>query len=416
MSDSAKTEQHYNLAKEKYAEWGVDTETAMEALSKTPISLQCWQGDDVGGFEKPDAELSGGGIQVTGSHPGKARNVDELRMDLKKAFSLIPGNHRLNLHAMYGEFGGKLVDRDEIGTEHFAGWIDWAKHQNLKLDFNATCFSHPKADAGFTLSSRDKSIRDFWIQHVNVCREISAFMGKKLQSPCIHNLWIPDGYKDIPFDRWTPRALLKESLDQIYRVKYDSSQMNDAVESKLFGIGSEAYVVGSHEFYLAYSLQNGIMPCFDLGHFHPTESVADKISAVMQFCEELLLHISRPVRWDSDHVAILNDEVTAVTQEIVRSNARDRIHLALDYFDASMNRVGAWTVGARATLIGLLQALLEPKELLREYENSGNYFARLALMDSLKTMPSGAVWDYYCLKMEVPTGKLWLNGIGNYGS
>jgi L-rhamnose isomerase len=407
-------EKAYEIAGEKYAEVGVNTEKAMAALSNISISLHCWQGDDVGGFEAPDAALSGGGIQVTGNHPGKARTIAELRQDLQKAFSLIPGNHRLNLHAMYGEFGGRFVDRNEIGTEHYKGWVEWAKDQEIKLDFNATCFSHPKADSGLTLSSLDKEIRRFWIEHVKLCREISAFMGRKLQSPCIHNLWIPDGYKDIPVDRWKPRALLKDSLDEIYAVEHSSSEAKDAVESKLFGIGSEAYVVGSHEFYMAYALKNGIMPCFDLGHYHPTESVADKISAVMQFCEELLLHVSRPVRWDSDHVVILNDDIRAVTEEIVRSNCLDRIHIALDFFDASMNRVGAWTIGTRATLKGLLIALLEPAEKLREYEHSGNNFARLAMLEEMKIMPFGAVWDYYCLKAEVPTGEIWLEEIEAY--
>lgn len=414
MATKDSTEKAYKIAEELYAELGVDTQSAIARLRDISISLHCWQGDDVGGFERPDAELSGGGIQVTGNHPGKARTVQELRQDLEKAYSLIPGSHRLNLHAMYGEFGGEFVDRNEIRPEHYQGWIDWAKHKNVKLDFNATCFSHPNADSGFTLSSRDDGIRKFWIEHVKLCRKISAFFGKELASPCIHNLWIPDGLKDLPVDRWTPRALLKASLDDIFSESFASSEMKDAVESKLFGIGSEAYVVGSHEFYLAYALSRGILPCFDLGHFHPTESVADKISATMQFCDEILLHVSRPVRWDSDHVVILNDEIRAVTEEVVRSNALDRIHIALDFFDASMNRVGAWTIGTRATLKGLLIALLEPTEKLKAYEIEGNNFARLAMLDSLKNMPFGAVWDYYCLQTDVPVGTAWLKEIQDY--
>ncbi len=414
MAAKDRIEKAYEIAKESYAELGVDTESAMVRLKDIAISLHCWQGDDVGGFEKPDSELSGGGIQVTGNHPGKARTVRELRQDLEKAYSLIPGSHRLNLHAMYGEFGGKLVDRNEIGPEHYRGWVDWAKEQRVKLDFNATCFSHPKADSGFTLSNRDKGIRQFWIEHVKLCRQVSAFFGREQASPCIHNLWIPDGDKDTPIDRWTPRALLKASLDEILSDILPSSEMKDAVESKLFGIGSEAYVVGSHEFYLAYALTKGIVPCFDLGHFHPTESVADKISATMQFCDEILLHVSRPVRWDSDHVVILNDDIRAVTEEIVRSNKLEHINIALDFFDASMNRVGAWTIGTRATLKGLLIALLEPSDKLRTYEAEGNNFARLAMLDSLKNMPFGAVWDYYCVQSDVPIGASWLKEIQEY--
>ncbi len=414
MATKDRTQKAYKIAQELYAELGVDTQSAIARLKDIPISLHCWQGDDVGGFERPDAELSGGGIQVTGNHPGKARTVQELRLDLEKAYSLIPGSHRLNLHAIYGEFGGKAVDRNEIGPEHFQGWVDWAKGQNVKLDFNATCFSHPKADSGFTLSNRDKGVREFWIEHVKLCRNISAFFGRELKSPCIHNLWIPDGDKDIPIDRWTPRALLKASLDEIYSETFVASEMKDAVESKLFGIGSEAFVVGSHEFYLAYALSKGVLPCFDLGHFHPTESVADKVSATIQFCDEILLHVSRPVRWDSDHVVILNDDIRAVTQEIVRSNALNRIHIALDFFDASMNRVGAWTIGTRATLKGLLIALLEPTDVLRKYEAEDNNFARLAMLDSLKNMPFGAVWDYYCLEADVPVGTSWLKEIQDY--
>lgn len=414
MMDSAIIEKTYHLAQERYSQFGVNSEKALEILEKVSLSLHCWQGDDLGGFEKPDSRLAGGGLQVTGNYPGRARTVDELRMDLKKAYSLIPGRHRLNLHAMYGDFSGKPVDRNEISLDHYKGWIDWAKQEDLKLDFNPTCFSHPKADSGFTLSSKDIAIREFWIEHVKRCREISASMGRELQSPCIHNLWIPDGTKDIPVDRWTHRTLLREALDTVYAVEYRPSEMKDSIESKLFGIGSESFVVGSHEFYIGYALSRGKMLCLDLGHFHPTESVADKISSILQFSEELLLHISRGVRWDSDHVVILNDEVKSLTEEIVRSSALDRVHIALDFFDASMNRIGAWVIGARATLKGLLCALLEPQQKLIEAEDSGNNFARLALMEELGTMPFGAVWDYYCLRMDVPVGELWMEEIKRY--
>ncbi|MCI0493479.1 L-rhamnose isomerase [candidate division KSB1 bacterium] len=414
MNQSSLITKAYDMAKQRYAEWDVDTEFALKRLNQLSISLHCWQADDVGGFETPEATLSGGGIQVTGNYPGKARNADELRMDLEKVYSLLPGKHRLNLHAIYGDFGGKRIDRDEITADHFKGWVDWAKHQNIKLDFNASCFSHPKANDGFTLSSKNKSIRNFWIEHVKRCREISAFMGRELGSPCIHNLWIPDGTKDSPVDRWAHRALLKDSLDEIFSIEYDPKEMKDAVESKLFGIGSESYVVGSHEFYMVYAISRGKMICLDLGHFHPTESIADKISAILQFSDELLFHVSRGVRWDSDHVVILNDEVKSVAEEIVRAGALNRVHIALDFFDASLNRVGAYVIGTRATLQSFLIALLEPTEKLREFEESGNYFARLALLEELKTMPFGAVWDYFCLKNDVSIGEAWMQDVHRY--
>ncbi|MGH7491100.1 MAG: L-rhamnose isomerase [bacterium] len=411
---SSTTTKAYDLAKERYAEFGVDTEAALAKLEGLSISLQCWQGDDVGGFETPESVLSGGGIQVTGNYPGKARTVAELRQDAEKAFSLIPGRHRFNLHAMYGEFGGKKVDRDAIGPEHFKGWIEWAKAQNLKLDFNASCFSHPKADSGFTLSHADRAVREFWMAHVQRCRAISGVMGRELASPCIHNLWIPDGSKDAPADRWGPRTRLRESLDEIFAVAYNRTEMKDAVECKLFGIGSEAYVAGSHEFYLGYALANGKIICLDMGHFHPTESVADKLSALMQFCPELLLHVSRGVRWDSDHVVILNDELRAVAAEIVRGQALNRIHLALDFFDASIHRVAAWIIGTRATLKAILMALLEPYSKLREFENAGDYGGRLALQEETKGLPFGAVWDYYCEKMNVPPAFAWWKDLKTY--
>ncbi len=413
MPDSAIL-QAYAFAQARYAELGVDTAAALAQLKSISISLQCWQGDDVGGFEKPEASLSGSGLQVTGNYPGKARTVAELRQDAEQAFALIPGRHRFNLHAMYGEFGGKKVDRDEITAEHFQGWSQWANANQLKLDFNATCFAHPKAESGFTLSHRDPAIREFWSEHVQRCRAISAALGRAQNSPCLHNLWIPDGSKDLPVDRWSPRARLREALDKIFQVTHSPSDMKNALESKLFGLGSEAYVVGSHEFYLGYALTRGQIICFDLGHYHPTESVADKISAVLQFTPELLLHVSRGVRWDSDHVVILNDELRALAEEIVRSNALERIHLALDFFDASIHRVAAWVIGTRATLKALLLALLEPSAKLLQYEVEGDYGARLALLEESKALPFGAVWDYFCLQMEAPVGMAWLNELRRY--
>ena len=412
--DSQAIEKAYAWSREKYAGIGVDTDKALSRLQSVSLSIHCWQGDDVGGFENAAAGLAGSGLQVTGSYRGKARNVEELRSDLRQAFALIPGRHRLNLHAMYGEFGGRPVDRNEIEPGHFRGWVEWAKQENLKLDFNATCFAHPKASAGFTLSSKDPAIRKFWTDHVKLCRKISAYMGRELQAPCLHNLWIPDGSKDIPVDRLTHRALLKESLDEIYETGYSPLQMKDALESKLFGIGSEAFVVGSHEFYLGYAFTKGKIVCLDLGHFHPTESVADKISAVLQFSDEILIHVSRGVRWDSDHVVLLTDEIRGLAEEIVRSQALERTHLALDYFDASMNRIGAWVLGARAALRGLLIALLEPQARLEELDGAGNVLARLAALEELKAMPFGPVWDQFCLQNGAPPGDLWLRDVEAY--
>ncbi|MGD2294921.1 MAG: L-rhamnose isomerase [Candidatus Aminicenantes bacterium] len=404
----------YTEARDRYAALGVDTEKALGKLKSIPISLPCWQGDDLTGFEKPDASLEGGGIQITGNYPGKARNIDELRLDLEQAFALIPGCHRLNLHSIYGDFEGQNVDRNAIEADLFSSWVDWAKTNNLKLDFNATCFSHPLAESGFTLSHRDSAIREFWIEHVQRCRRISAFFGKELGASSVHNLWIPDGSKDDPVDRWTHRFQLRESLDTIYAEKYSNDFMKDAVESKLFGLGSEAYVVGSHEFYLAYALKKGLMVCLDLGHFHPTESVADKISSILQFSKEILLHVSRGVRWDSDHVVILNDDLLQIGQEIVRGNALNRVSVALDFFDASINRVGAWVIGTRATLKSFLLALLEPKDLLRRLEDKEDYFSRLAMVEELKAMPHGAVWNHYCQENNVPLAEEWMDSIKEY--
>ena len=408
-------EQAYEIARQRYAAVGVDTDAALEQLADVRISLPCWQGDDVAGFETPAARLSGGGIQASGNYPGRPRTPDELRRDIDQALALIPGKHRVNLHAIYGEFGGRRVDRHEIEPAHFAGWIEWARGHGLQLDFNATLFSHPLAASGFTLSSKDAAIRAFWIEHVRRCRQIAAQMGRELGNPCIHNLWIPDGMKDTCVDRKGYREILRASLDEIYQVAYDPRYMKDALESKLFGIGSESYVVGSHEFYLAYALSHGKIVCLDLGHFHPTESVADKISALLLFADELLLHVSRGVRWDSDHVVVWDAPVGEIAQEIVRANALERVHIALDFFDASLNRVGAYVIGARAMLQALLYALLEPRQRLVACEEAGDYFGRLALLEEMKAMPFGAVWDEYCRRQGVPAGTAWIEDVQRYG-
>src|SRR5438105_4336282 len=380
MNESAAIEKGYEWARDQYARLGVSADRALETLRRVPISLHCWQGDDVGGFEN-DRGLTGGGIQATGNYPGKARNAGDLRADLDRALGLIPGKHRLNLHASYAETHGRPVERDRLGPEHFTGWIDWARARGLGLDFNGTFFSHPKASAGFTLSSRDEGIRRFWVQHGIACRKIGEKFGRELGSPCITNVWIPDGFKDIPVDRKTPRALLKRSLDEIFAEKLDPRFHLDAVESKLFGIGSESYVVGSHEFYLGYAIANRKLLCLDAGHFHPTEGIGDKISSVLTYLDDILLHVSRGVRWDSDHVVILSDDLRAIAEEIVRGEYLGRVHIGLDFFDASINRVAAWVIGMRSMLKGLLLALLEPIQALRELEASGDYTARLALLE-----------------------------------
>jgi L-rhamnose isomerase len=407
-------EKNDQAAREIYAEYGVDVDRALRILEDIPLSIHCWQGDDVGGFEKGPGSLTDGGLQVTGHYPGKARTVAELRRDLDQAFALIPGPHRLNLHAIYGEFGGRFVDRSEIEPKHFSGWIEWAQEKNLKLDFNATCFAHPQAADGFTLSHPDKNIRKFWIEHVNRCRKIGAVMGRELKSPCLHNLWIPDGAKEVPADRAAFRDRLRESLDEIFETEYGPSQLKDSLESKLFGIGSESFVVGSHEFYLGYAMSRGKLVCLDLGHFHPTESVADKISALLPFLPGLVFHLSRGVRWDSDHVVVLNDDLLAVAEGIVRAPALDRIHVALDYFDASINRVGAWVIGARAVLKGLLFGLLLPIDRFCAAESKGRGFEPLALREEFKGLPFGAVWDAYCLRRGVPAGPAWIDEVNRY--
>jgi len=404
----------YNEAREQYAAFGIDADKALETLSKISLSLHCWQGDDVGGFETTDSKLDGGGIAVTGNFFGKARTINELRKDLELALSLIPGNHRLNLHAIYGDFEGESVGRDEISSKHFESWVDWAKTEGLGLDFNPTLFSHPKADSGFTLSHKDETIRSFWIEHVNRSREIAAYFGKELETAAVNNLWIPDGSKDLTVSRLKHRELLKDSLDKIYATDFDTNFLKDSVESKLFGIGSESFVVGSHDFYLGWALKNHKMICLDMGHFHPTESVADKISALVPFFDEMLFHVSRPVRWDSDHVVIFNDELQAFMQELVRADALSKANLALDFFDAELNRIGAWVIGCRAALKALLFALLEPVEKLRECEGNNDKFGRLALLEECKTLPLGAVWDHYCESNDVATGMKWIDYIHNY--
>jgi L-rhamnose isomerase len=413
MAAASRIEQAYALAKERYAELGVDTDRAIERLATIPISLHCWQGDDVGGFENAGQEI-GGGLAVTGNYPGKARTPDELRDDLDRALSLIPGKHRLNLHASYAETGGKKVERDELGPEHFRGWISWAKSRAMGIDFNPTYFAHPKAADGWTLASPDASVRKFWIDHGKVCRRIGAAIGEALGTPCVTNVWVPDGSKDTPIDRKGPRLRLVESLDAVFAEPIDPKFNRDAVEAKLFGIGSESYVVGSHEFYLGYAIARKTLLCLDAGHFHPTEVISDKISATLCWLDELLLHVSRGVRWDSDHVVVLSDELEAIAQEVVRGGFLDRVHLGLDFFDASINRVAAWVIGTRCMLKALLLALVEPTDRLRILEAGGDTTARLAMLEELKTMPAGAVWDHYCLKAGVPVGASWIDEIKRY--
>ena len=404
-----KIKQAYDYAVERYAAIGVDVEKAMEQLQKVQLSLHCWQADDVTGFEST-GELTGG-IQATGNYPGKARNIDELRADILKAASLIPGKHRLNLHEIYGDFGGKFVDRDQVEPAHFESWMQWAEENGMKLDFNSTSFSHPKS-GDLSLSNPDPEIRNFWIEHTKRCRAIAEEMGKRQNDSCIMNLWVHDGSKDITVNRMQYRALLKDSLDQIFEVKYDN--MKDCIESKVFGIGLESYTVGSNDFYIGYAAQNQKIITLDTGHFHPTESVADKVSSMLLYVPELMLHVSRPVRWDSDHVTIMNDDTLDLCKEIVRCDALDRVHVGLDYFDASINRIGAYVVGSRATQKCMLQALLEPLPLLRKYEANGQGFERLALLEECKSLPWNAVWDMFCLKNGVPVGEAFIADIEKY--
>lgn len=400
----------YDIALERYAAVGVDANEAIEKLQKISLSLHCWQADDVTGFENPDGQLSGG-IQATGNHPGKARNIEELRQDILKAASYIPGTHRLNLHATYGDFGGKFVDRDEIEPKHFQSWMEWAKENGMKLDFNSTSFSHPKSGS-LTLGNPDNDIRNFWIEHTKRSRAIAEAMGQFQEDPCIMNLWIHDGSKDQTVNRLRYRELLKQSLDEIFATKYDN--MKDCIEAKLFGIGAESYTVGSYDFYLGYGSKNNKMVTLDTGHFHLTESIADKISSLLLFTPEIMLHVSRPIRWDSDHVTIMNDDTLDLAKEIVRCDALDKVHIGLDYFDASINRIGAYVVGSRATQKCFLQGLLEPIAKLREYEANDQLFERLALLEESKTLPWNAVWDMFCLKNNVPVGETFISEIQKY--
>lgn len=404
-------EKAYEIAKERYAAVGVDTESAIDALQKISLSLHCWQADDVRGFENPDGDLTGG-IQATGNYPGRARTIDELRDDIKMATSLIPGSHRLNLHASYADFRATgPVDRDELTPEHFESWMQWAAENGMKLDFNSTSFSHPKSGM-LTLANPDEGIRKFWIEHTKRCRAIAEEMGRRQGDPSILNIWIHDGSKDQTVNRMEYRRLLKESLDEIFATKYD--HMKDCIESKVFGIGLESYTVGSNDFYIGYGASRGKIVTLDTGHFHPTESVADKLSSLLLFTPEVMLHVSRPVRWDSDHVTIMNDETLDLMKEIVRCGALDKVHIGLDYFDASINRIGAYVIGTRATQKCLLQALLEPLAKLREYEAAGQGFERLALLEEAKSLPWNAVWDKFCAECGVPVGEAYIAEIQQY--
>ena len=410
--EQERVRQSYADAREQYGEFGVDTEAVLDRMADIQISIHCWQGDDVSGFER-GGPLTGG-ILATGNYPGKARTPDELRADFETAYRLIPGTHRFNLHAMYLETGGKTVDRDQIEPAHFGGWIDWAKDLGVALDFNPSFFSHPKSNDGFTLSHRNREIREFWIEHGRRSRLISAEMGRRLGSPSVNNFWIPDGSKDQPADRLVHRELLAEALDAVFAEKLDPAHTLDAVESKLFGIGSEAYVVGSHEFYLAYALTRKTLLCMDAGHYHPTESVAEKVSALLPFFPQLLLHVSRPIRWDSDHVVLFDDETRAIMREVARAQAWDRVFIALDFFDASINRIEAWVIGTRSTLKAAIYALLEPTALVRKAEDEGRLGDRLALQEEAKTLPYGAVWNEYCRRRDVPAGADWIAEVTNY--
>jgi L-rhamnose isomerase len=403
----------YQLAKEQYAQLGVDVDQALHTLAGISISLHCWQGDDVAGFENLGGAL-GGGLAATGNYPGKARSPDELRKDLDKTFSLIPGKHRLNLHAMYAETGGNKVDRDQLKPEHFVHWAHWAKENGHGLDFNPSLFSHPKASSGFTLSDYDERTRGFWIEHCIACRQVGEYFGKMLGTPCVTNIWIPDGFKDTPVDRKAPRELLLQALDEIFADKYDPNYLLDAVEGKLFGLGAESYTTGSHEFYLGYAVTRQVLLTLDSGHFHPTEGIADKLSSVLLYLPEILLHVSRGVRWDSDHVVVFNDDLQAIALEVVRGGYLNRVHIGLDYFDASINRVAAWVIGLRNTQKALLAALLEPTDRLRQMEQAGDYTSRLVMEEELKTMPLGAVWDAFCLQQGVSLGMQFLDEVKDY--
>jgi L-rhamnose isomerase len=401
----------YEAAKERYAAVGVDTEAALEKLQKIAISIHCWQADDVTGFENLGGNLGGGGIQATGNYPGKARNIDELRKDIEKVLTLVGGSHRLNLHAIYGDFGSKVVDRDAIEPAHFKSWKDWAKTKGLKLDFNSTSFGHPKS-GDLTLANPDAKIRKFWIEHTKRCRAISEDFGKSQKDPCIMNLWIHDGSKDTTVNKYKYRQILEKSLDEIFATEYKN--MKDCIEAKLFGIALESYTVGSYDFYLGYGAKKQKIVTLDTGHFHLSESIADKVSALLLFTPEIMLHVSRPIRWDSDHVTILNDDIADLAKEIVRADALNRVHIGLDYFDASINRIGAYVIGIRSTQKAFLQGLLEPIKILRDYEAKGQYFERLALLEEAKALPWNIVWDYFCLKNNIAVGENYISEIQKY--
>lgn len=403
---------NFEEAKKLYGQHGINVDEILTELERIKISIHCWQGDDVRGFLFRDQELSGG-ISVTGEYPGAASTPDQLRADLEKAMSLIPGSHKVNLHAIYADTD-ESVDLDQLEPRHFQSWVDWAKEQGIGLDFNPTCFSHDKSKDGFTLSHADPAIRQFWIEHCKASRRIGAYFGEQLGQTCVTNIWVPDGYKDIPVDRMAPRQRLKDSLDEIFAEDINPEWNMDAVESKLFGLGSEAYVVGSHEFYMGYGIRNNKLICLDAGHFHPTESIAGKLSSLALFTDGLLLHVSRPMRWDSDHVVIMDDELTEIGRELVRNNLLDVTHIGLDFFDASINRIAAWVIGTRNTIKALLRAKLEPIDRLKQAELEGDYTTRLALVEEFKSYPFGAVWDYYCERMGVPVREEWLSEVKQY--
>ncbi|TVY10998.1 L-rhamnose isomerase [Paenibacillus cremeus] len=405
-------ELNYEAAKQQYAQYGIDVDKALEKLAQIKISMHCWQGDDVRGFLNRDQELTGG-ISVTGSYPGAARTPDELRADLEKAFALIPGKHKVNLHAIYADTNEK-VELDQLEPKHFQGWVNWAKEQGLGLDFNPTCFSHENSKDGFTLSHPDPEIRKFWIDHCKASRKIGAYFGEQLGQTCVTNVWVPDGFKDTPVDRMAPRKRLKESLDEVFEEPLNPAHNLDAVESKLFGLGSEAYVVGSHEFYMGYGIQNNKLICLDAGHFHPTEVISNKLSSLALFSDGILLHVSRPMRWDSDHVVVLDDELIDIGRELVRHDLLGTTHIGLDFFDASINRVAAWVIGTRNTIKALLKAMLEPVDALKQAELEGDYTTRLALTEEFKTYPFGAIWDYYCAKQGVPVREEWIAQVKQY--
>jgi L-rhamnose isomerase len=403
---------NFEEAKKLYGQHGINVDEILTELERIKISIHCWQGDDVRGFLFRDQELSGG-ISVTGEYPGAASTPDQLRADLEKAMSLIPGSHKVNLHAIYADTD-ESVDLDQLEPRHFQSWVDWAKEQGIGLDFNPTCFSHDKSKDGFTLSHADPAIRQFWIEHCKASRRIGAYFGEQLGQTCVTNIWVPDGYKDMPVDRMSPRQRLKDSLDEIFAEEINPEWNLDAVESKLFGLGSEAYVVGSHEFYMGYGIRNNKLICLDAGHFHPTESIAGKLSSLALFTDGLLLHVSRPMRWDSDHVVIMDDELTEIGRELVRNNLLDVTHIGLDFFDASINRIAAWVIGTRNTIKALLRAKLEPIDRLKQAELEGDYTTRLALVEEFKSYPFGAVWDYYCERMGVPVREEWLSEVKQY--